>query len=100
MICRVLKFVIPVFVGSCIFNVPKFLEATTAYVSHGGEESDETLILHVTELRLDPNYVIYYINWARLIVLGIIPVGAVLFFNVKVYQKKRVSMPIYTKIWR
>ncbi len=38
----------------------------------------------MTELRKNPHYAIYYNNWTRLLVLGIIPAAMLIYFNYKV----------------
>ena len=38
----------------------------------------------VTDLRRNPDYAIYYNNWTRLVVLGIIPFAMLVYFNYKV----------------
>ena len=40
--------------------------------------------IKVTELRKNPFYAIYYNNWTRLLVLGIIPLAMLIYFNYKV----------------
>ena len=42
----------------------------------------------VTELRRDPDYAIYYNNWTRLVILGIIPFAMLVYFNYKVNEMK------------
>ena len=41
--------------------------------------------LDVTQLRMNELYVTWYINWARLLVLGLLPFGAISFLNTKIY---------------
>ena len=38
----------------------------------------------VTELRQNPDYMIYYIYWTRLVVMGILPTILLIYFNYKV----------------
>lgn len=91
---RLLKYVVPVFTFACVFNVPKFLEATIVYDNRTGDPNQP--FLHVTDFRLDPDYAIYYNNWTRLAILGIIPAVMLVFFNAKIYQDIRVSMTCYS----
>ena len=35
--------------------------------------------------RMDQVYVTWYINWARLLVLGLVPFSAISFLNTKIY---------------
>ena len=39
----------------------------------------------VIYIRMDQNYVTWYINWARLLVLGLLPFVAISFLNTKIY---------------
>lgn len=139
---RLLKYVIPVFIFSIIFNITKFMEARLVYcpirrepdnLTHvlmddptttdavnpvyyssdcgmnmtGLEElepqvstllkaafprkNDNSLLFQIraTELRKNVNYAIYFNNWARLLVLGIIPAAMLIYFNYKVYTTKK-----------
>ena len=37
-----------------------------------------------TPLRRDPYYTIYYTNWTRLILIGVLPILLLIYFNYKV----------------
>ena len=52
------------------------------------------IYLAVTDLRTNPNYAIYYNNWARLLVLGIIPFILLVYFNTKIYKDVQVSVSL------
>jgi hypothetical protein len=41
---------------------------------------------------LASDYVIYYHNWARLAVLGIIPFVMLVYFNTKIYNDLQVTL--------
>jgi hypothetical protein len=47
--------------------------------------------IDVTALRKDPDYAIYYHNWARLAVLGIVPFVMLVYFNTKIYNDLQVK---------
>ena len=55
--------------GSLLLNIPKFLEARLDTVSLGPDEASNTtrleVIYNVTSLRLNPDYMYYYIHWTR-----------------------------------
>ena len=53
---------------------------------HNQTEEDYVPMLDVTWLRLNQYYVIYYINWARNIVTGILPIASLIIFNQLVYR--------------
>ena len=38
----------------------------------------------VTDMRKNPAYTIYYTNWTRLILIGILPTISLIYFNYKV----------------
>jgi len=85
---RVLMYVIPVIVISTIINIPKFLETELVY---GKEVDTENVTVRyisydLTELRGDPDYIRYYQNWCRLILTCVLPVGALVFFNTRIFQ--------------
>jgi len=82
---RLLKYVIPVITFAFTFNIPKFMEAEINYDEESGEP-----MLGPSNLRIDPNYTIYYNNWARIAVLGVIPTVMLVFFNTKIYQDIRI----------
>ena len=84
---RTLKYVVPVFMFSFLFNIPKFFEADIEF----DEDEPETPILTVTELRKDPMYATYYSSMARLWITGIIPFFMLAWFNSKIYQDIQVK---------
>jgi hypothetical protein len=46
--------------------------------------------LDLTQLRTSPLYSIYYHNWARFLVLGILPISVISFLNTKIYLAVRL----------
>ena len=54
---------------SLLLNIPKFLEARLDTVSLGPDGDTNTtrleVIYNVTSLRLNPDYMYYYIHWTR-----------------------------------
>merc|ERR1719295_931798 len=105
---RLLKYLIPVMIFSFAFNIPKFLEAeidwvpammpinTTSEVfnltasEHNILPEDNHTIfvpkIIVTDFRRNHIYAIYYNNWTRLAVLGIIPAAMLIYFNYKIWK--------------
>ena len=56
--------------------------------SDGMERINVTRIVYeITNLRRDPNYIHYYINWFSLLSTGLIPVGLLIFLNGSIYAK-------------
>jgi len=96
---RAFKYAFPVVTLAITFNIPKFLEAgirwcepvTNGYCHDNLTYSSELVpFVYPTELRKRPEYTIYYNNWARIFILGVIPTALLIFFNTKIYQDIRV----------
>ena len=65
---RVLTYLLPSMLGSVLLNIPKFLEAQLVTVDMMDSETNmtnEVVMYNVTSLRLDPDYMYYYIHWTR-----------------------------------
>ena len=95
---RVLKFVIPVTLGSIVFNIPKFFEAGVIYTNVSGITVAD---LEVKSIRKDPNYIKYYNITARLLVNGIIPFLLLIYFNIMIYRDVKVNSTYFSKfkVW-
>ena len=82
------SYVVPVVFLAILLNVPKFLEARFEWTNstnvNGSLEYE--LSYTITELRDDPNYIQFYINWTRLITTGIIPMSALIYFNFGIFR--------------
>ena len=90
---RVLKFVIPVTLGSIVFNIPKFFEAGVIYTNLS---SNITVAdLEVKSIRKDPNYIKYYNITARVLVNGIIPFLLLIYFNIMIYRDVKVNTYVF-----
>ena len=52
---------------SVLLNIPKFMEAqlVTVMVMDANNQTSEVMMYNVTSLRMDPNYMYYYIHWTR-----------------------------------
>jgi len=70
--------ILPVLGLSVIINAPKFFESEVIY---DGENSR----IGLTEMRFDRNYAVYYQNWTRFLVLGLVPMLLLIFLNVRVF---------------
>ena len=57
-----MSYVVPSLVISVILNVPKFLEAKLVTIE---VEDGNITDFDVTELRVDPVYIYYYVHWTR-----------------------------------
>lgn len=49
---------------------------------------EETHSISITEMRKDPAYIIYYQNWTRLVVMGLLPTLLLIYFNYKVRKRR------------
>ena len=55
----------------------------------------------ITELRLDPSYIFYYVHWTRLLATGVIPILFLVSINTAIYvviQRHSSSTPINTPV--
>ena len=77
---RLIKYVSPITLFAVVFNIPKFFESKVVYTEH-----DKNVYIEVTDLRMSTMYITWYHNWARFIVLGIIPFIAICYLNYKIY---------------
>ena len=109
---------VPVLSFSIAVNLPKFFEAYVETEKHeilpNGYElwADNTVRVNgtilenfteedleyeyryrieVTDLRKNPYYTIYYTNWTRFFIMGIIPTVLLIYFNYKVIFWLRIS---------
>ena len=84
----VANYVVPVFVFSVVFNIPKFFEVEFIVNPLNDTETGSVInqtLASPTELRLAKYYVLFYVNGARLLVQGIIPFILLSFFNYRIY---------------
>ena len=85
---RILKYVLSVVFLSFLFTFTRFFEANVSYIDHDNNNLTEKIIaLEPTEMRSNPIYT-SYLNWSRLIVLGIIPFVLLVFLNASIYKVK------------
>jgi hypothetical protein len=84
-----LKYTVPVVIFSVMFNLPKFFEFTLEKVEIENYLTNLTEIrlkVMPTDLRLDDNYVYYYVNWSRLVVTGLVPLLSLGVLNLAIYR--------------
>jgi hypothetical protein len=64
---RVMTYFLPSMFFSILLNIPKFLEAQLVTITEQDDNNltQKVVIYNVTSLRLDPNYMYYYIHWTR-----------------------------------
>ena len=82
----------PTILFGILFNLPKFFEFQGVYrvyneTSVSGEVTEVTKAEYKpTELRLDEDYVFYYVNLTRFFVTGIFPFACLVFLNLSIYR--------------
>ena len=76
---RALMYAIPVMVFSIVYNIPFFMCFRL-------EEKVDRLAVVVTELRQNPLFIRYYINWTRCFVSGIVPFATLFYYNLRFYK--------------
>ena len=84
-----LRFMGPVVFFSVLFNLPKFFEyslETDTYYDTGTNATVIDLMLQPTDLRLNDNYVYYYVNLARLIVGCLFPFISLTILHIAIYR--------------
>jgi len=77
--------------ASILLNIPKFLEARLQVLEWTNSENVtvETVWYNVTSLRINPDYVYYYVHWTRLLCTGAIPFLYLVYMNLRIYSKMR-----------
>ena len=90
-----LIYLLPSVVSSILINIPKFLETELIIVNRTSEENitREVLDYEITSLRLDQDYVFYYINWTRLIFTGVIPFIYLIVVNMLIVLAIKKKIP-------
>ncbi|CAB4067152.1 unnamed protein product [Lepeophtheirus salmonis] len=86
---RTLGYLLPVCLASFLMNIPKFMETKLVWKSVQSEDSNSTFTIidyAVTDLRNDPNYIRFYINWTWLIMTCLIPIGSLVYFNSRIFR--------------
>jgi len=95
---NVANYAVPVFVFSTILNIPKFFETELVTVEMEITNYNTTADRNVsqfanittylfTDLRNDKNYITFYVNWGKLVLTGLLPVTALLYFNICIYRR-------------
>ena len=87
-------YILPALLLSVILNIPKFLETelvTVNMVDDSGA-SVQMIDYNITDLRKDPDYIFYYINWTRFLATGFLPFVYLFLFNFLLVRHIRVKM--------
>jgi len=71
--------ILPVLGLAVLINAPKFFESEVVY------DAEDNSRISLTPLRQQHNYVVYYQNWTRFFILGLVPMLLLIFLNVRVF---------------
>ena len=90
-----LVFILPTLFISVSLNIPRFLELELVYVNVTDTDNitREVRSFEVTPLRLDPDYIEYYIFWTRSLGTGVIPILFLLITNTTIYLSLKRQRP-------
>ncbi|XP_059079572.1 uncharacterized protein LOC131877799 isoform X2 [Tigriopus californicus] len=85
---RALYYILPAMFTALFINIPRFLETQSIERTYFYEDCSDIQVIEVepTELRLDRAYIIAYVNWIWCISTGILPFGALLLLNFKIFR--------------
>ena len=92
-----LTFILPALVLAFIFNIPKFFETELVQIVQFNKDeniTEEIYDYEITSLRMNPEYIFYYIHTARLIVMGILPFLYLLVINILTFMKIKEGLKI------
>ena len=92
-----LVFVHPALIISVGLNIPKFFELQlfSVNVTDSNNVTRELRDFEVTRMRLNPDYIYYYIHWTRSLGTGVFPILFLLVTNISIYfsLKRQRSSP-------
>ncbi|TRY61496.1 hypothetical protein TCAL_05718 [Tigriopus californicus] len=86
---RVLAYMVPITLFGILFNLPKYFELQAILPGrNNSDESNGTNLVQFlpTELRLNEDYVFYYVHLTRFFITGILPFISLLFLNYGIYR--------------
>ena len=90
---HIIIFILPSFVVSLLLNLPKFFETRLSPKILSDEDNRTLMIINISSLRMDPDYIYYYVHWTRLLGTGIIPFLFLLITNLFIYLLLRRKRP-------
>ena len=92
-----LTFILPALALAFIFNIPKFFETELVQIDRFNKDeniTEEIYDYEITSLRMNPEYIFYYIHIARLLVMGILPFLSLLVINILTFMKIKEGLKI------
>ena len=93
-----LVFILPTLVISVSFNIPRFFEMELVYynMTVSVNVTKEIRFFDATPLRLEPDYIKYYIFWTRSLGTGLLPILFLLVINTSIYLSLKRQRPTNT----
>ena len=100
------SYVIPVLLIAIILNVPKWMEtkykwtpveSNSTNLTESEAEIEYKMEFEISELRDNPNYIHYYVNWTRLLTTGLIPMVMLIYFNFGIFRGIQVNIDLKNK---
>ena len=97
------SYVIPVLLIAIILNVPKWMEtkykwtpveSNSTNLTESEAEIEYKMEFEISELRDNPNYIHYYVNWTRLLTTGLIPMVMLIYFNFGIFRGIQVNIDL------
>ena len=90
-----LVFILPTVIISVSFNIPQFfeLQLVSVNLTDSNNITREVWDLYPTPLRLNPDYIHYYIHWTRSLGTGLLPILFLLVTNTSIYLSLRRQRP-------
>jgi hypothetical protein len=88
---RTLSYAIPILLMTIILNMPKWMEWEHNWVVKSNStnlnetEMEYQIHLNSSELHKNPDYILYYRNWTKLLTTGLIPFVALVYFNYGIF---------------
>ena len=91
-------FILPTLLISISLNIPRFFELELVYVkvTDTNNITKEVMDFDATPLRLDTDYIKYYIFWTRTVGTGVIPILLLLITNTAIYLSLKRQRPTIT----
>ena len=89
-------YILPPIILSTAVNIPKFFETEIVMLNHTNDDRQD-VGYEITSIRSDPEYVLYYVNFTRLIITGIIPFIYLLSMNILIILAIKNKIPRIVK---
>ena len=84
-------YILPALLLSVVLNIPKFFETELVTIERTDARNVTVLLIdyNITDLRLHPDYILYYTHWTRLLATGLLPFLYLLLVNGQIARRLR-----------